>query len=119
MSERFNELLRSARKRSSIKCDIDIKHLFKLWDDQKGLCYYSGLPMKFSKYGDGRNMYSVSPDQLIADGGYTKTNVVLCCWAVNAGKNSFPINEYINLCRAVARHQDGLPLFDHDKEVVS
>lgn len=119
MKERFNELLRSARRRSSIKCNIDNKYLSDLWTKQGGRCYYSGLPMQFSKYGDGRSMYSVSLDQIVAGGGYIKGNVVLCCWAVNAGKNSFPIEEYVNLCRAVVRHQESQPSLVHDTIVAS
>jgi hypothetical protein len=59
--------------------------------------------MKLIPYGKGRSPYSVSLDQKKPSKGYTKNNVVLCCWAVNSGKSNLSIKEYINICKAVTK----------------
>jgi hypothetical protein len=104
MEQRFNELLRSARKRSKVTCDLTLDYLLDLWQKQDGRCFYSGIPMEFARWGCGRKAYSVSLDQKVASGGYTKDNVVLCCWAVNSGKNDLPLIEYIDICKKVTEH---------------
>lgn len=110
MKTRFQEMLRSARKRSSVKCDLTVEHLTELWYNQKGLCYYSGLEMKFVQWGKGRIPYSVSLDQIIPKKGYTKNNVVLCCWIVNMGKFELLYEEYLKVCLAVVNHQKDVSL---------
>lgn len=103
ISQRFNEMLRSIRYRSDI-CDIDLQYLLELWDKQQGKCFYSGLPMEFARWGQGRKEYSVSIDQKILGLGYTKENVVLCCWAANSGKGTLAVNSYIEFCKAVVKY---------------
>jgi hypothetical protein len=109
LKERFLELLRSARYRSSEPCDLDLEHITKLYEKQNGKCFYTGFPMEFRKYGSGRNMYSVSMDRIDSSKGYTKKNVVLCCFAANSGKNEYSITEYIKICRSVV---------DREKEIL-
>lgn len=98
---RFRELLRTSRYRSRDKSDLSVAFLNELWDKQAGLCFYSGLPMILKKFGTGRSPYSVSIDRKDSSIGYLKNNTVLCCWAVNAGKNNFSIEEYVKICSAV------------------
>ena len=105
-TERFTDIVRSCRYRSQkqcgIKCDLTVDFLKKLYEEQNGLCFYSKLPMVFRQYGNGRNAYSISIDKKDGKKGYTKKNVVLCCWAANAGKYNFTIDEYVKFCKSVA-----------------
>lgn len=107
-SVRLNELLRSARRRSSVPCDLTIEFLLELLDKQEGKCYYSGIQMEFVQWGNGRNNYSVSIDQVEPSKGYTKDNIVLCCWGVNQGKGNMSAGEYIRLCKCVAGINGGI-----------
>jgi len=100
----LRELLRTARHRSSVKSDLTVECIIKLLNDQHGRCFYSGIEMEFRSFGSGRSPYSVSIDQVIPGGGYTKDNVVLCCWIVNAGKSNLSIEEYLNICQSVASY---------------
>lgn len=100
MLQRFKEMVRAYKYRSD-NCDIDAQFLIELYNKQNGLCHYSKLPMAFTKYGTGRNPYSVTVDQIIPKAGYTKNNVVLCCMAVNSGKSWLSVKEYVDVCKAV------------------
>ena len=102
--ERLNELARSARYRSSVATNIDGTYLTGLYHSQDGRCYYSGMEMELSPWGKGRTAKSMSIDRVDSNGGYTKDNIVLCCWAVNAGKSNLSEDEYIGVCRAVVEH---------------
>jgi hypothetical protein len=101
IKSRFRELLRSARKRSSVPCDLTVEFLIELYGKQAGKCAYSGIPMVFERWGNGRKRYSISIDQIKPGCGYTKENVTLCCWVVNAGKSDLSLSEYINVCKCV------------------
>ena len=102
---RLSELLRQMRVRSSVKCDVTVDYLLDLWKSQDGKCFYSGLEMTLTPSGLGRSPYSLSIDQKVPKAGYTKGNIALCCWAINAGKQNFSIDTYIKICRAVAKRQ--------------
>jgi len=101
MKSRFLELLRSARHRSTIPCDLTVDYLMELYANQNGKCAYSGIPMTFEKWGSGRKRYSISIDQIVPGHGYTKNNVALCCWIVNAGKSDLSLEDYIKVCNNV------------------
>lgn len=58
--------------------DLDITHMFELWDKQGGLCYYSKIPMNFD-----RHEWSPSLERLDPEKGYTVSNVALCCAEFN------------------------------------
>jgi hypothetical protein len=62
-----------------------------MWDNQKGLCYYSNLPMQLNR---DDNRLSVSIDRLDNKEGYVDGNVVLCCSAVNIMKNDLSVKEF-------------------------
>jgi hypothetical protein len=98
--QRFKEMVRAYKHRSD-KCDIDAEFLVDLYNKQNGLCHYSKIPMTFTKYGTGRNPYSVTVDQVMPGAGYTKNNVVLCCMAVNSGKSWLSVKEYVDVCKKV------------------
>lgn len=104
--ERWAELLRSARKRSSKHCDLTVEYLEELYNKQEGKCAYSGIQMEFAKWGSGRKHYSVSLDQIVPGGGYTRDNVALVCWVVNSGKSNMSLNEYVAVCKSIACHCD-------------
>lgn len=109
LKERFNEMLRSVRKRNK-DYDIDLSFLEELWTKQEGLCYYSKIPMVISSWGtsptmSNRNPFSMSLDRVDSNKGYTKDNVVFCCWAVNAGKNNFSLVDYLFVCARVVDNQ--------------
>ena len=73
----LNYLLRGAKSRSKIKnreFDLTLSFLKDLWEDQKGLCFYTGEPINFTLgFKD-----SISLDRKDSLRGYTMDNTVLC-----------------------------------------
>lgn len=77
-------------------CNIDTKFLDKLYKDQKGLCYYSGIELSTKMKSD----WQASPERLRNDIGYTKENVRLVCLEFNiahAQWNREKLNQLITL----------------------
>lgn len=60
-------------------CNILFNDIIELWEKQKGLCYYSKLPMVTQKCSD----WQASLDRINDNAGYVKGNVVLCCLEFN------------------------------------
>jgi len=91
---------RSAKK--GIPFDLTQEHLRELWVRQGRKCYYSHVEM--TTKGRERDPYGVSLDRVYPDQGYTRGNVVLCCWAVNMAKGETTLEEFFHLCRQVAEN---------------
>lgn len=73
--------------------DYDAEYLHELYLKQNGLCYYTGIPMKL----DGQpHPERVSVDRLDCNVSYQKDNIVLCCFGINVGRQTVPVNEFIN-----------------------
>lgn len=66
--------------------DIDLNEIIKKYNEQKGLCYYSGLPLKFGSYLE--NNWKVSLERLDVFKGYTKDNICLICLEFQASDKS-------------------------------
>ena len=66
--------------------DIDLNELIKKYNEQNGLCYYSGLPLKFGSYLE--TDWKVSLERLDVFKGYTKDNICLICLEFNASDKS-------------------------------
>jgi hypothetical protein len=74
-----------------------------LWDEQAGLCHYTGLPMKLSR---DNTKSSVSIDRLDSNKGYVEGNVVLCRADVNIMKGNMSITEFKELVSILAERLD-------------
>lgn len=60
-------------------CNLQFNDIIELWEKQKGLCYYSKLPMVTQKCSD----WQASLERLDDNAGYVKGNTVLCCLEFN------------------------------------
>jgi hypothetical protein len=76
---------RSAKHRQ-ITCDLDADYLRSLWEQQRGLCYWLGIPMEPSI--ETRSPARPSVDRLVPARGYTRGNVVLSTQFANMGRNA-------------------------------
>ena len=89
----------SARKRGiPFSDELKFEHLVDLWNKQKGLCYYTGIPMSFNPED---KMYLVSVDRVDNKVGYEPGNIVLCCCAFNALKFSYSHEEVIRFVHKI------------------
>lgn len=86
----------NARKKE-IEHNLTQSFINKLWERQKGLCYYTGKPMDLD-ISDGRdNSNSISIDRVDSSRGYIIGNVVLCRWVVNRIKNNLSIEQLLEV----------------------
>lgn len=104
VDETFREMLSSIRTRSKKlgrECNVDLEHLHELWNNQQGLCNLSKLPMSSEI---GSKWKKVSPDRIDSNSGYVKGNVQLVLASVNMFKMSMNQDEFIALCKAIAKN---------------
>jgi hypothetical protein len=77
---------------------ITLDQLKAKWDQQQGICYYSGERMTFA----GGDDTLVSVDRIDSNLGYTNENTVLCCYQVNIMKNTTEKEKFVLWCKRVA-----------------
>ena len=85
---RILKLMDSMRNRYPNKAvikEITTEILEMLYENQKGKCYYTGIPMKLTS-NKTRDLFLMSIDRKDSSKGYTSDNVVLCCWGINVLK---------------------------------
>ena len=71
----------AARKRKiPFDDNMDYTVLLNLWNKQKGLCYYTNIPMQLT---NEIVPELVSIDRIDSLKGYTEDNIVLCCYIIN------------------------------------
>ena len=100
---RLSHVYAAARFRareSGMVFEISRKDMACLWEQQKGLCYYTGVPMSIQS--TGRKGTTLSIDRIDSSKGYTKDNAVFCCSVVNLMKSDIPLFEFKHWCRLVA-----------------
>lgn len=79
-----NYLIHESRRRHTDN-DIDIEFINELFDKQNGLCYWFKIPLLPTSI--NKHPQKPSLDRLDNKKGYTKDNVVLCCYSANIGRN--------------------------------
>lgn len=104
---KFGQLMNSAHKASGIrrKCmrdsksyspeaiarrcavEINTAFLIGLYNDQKGLCAHSGIPVRFGSHLE--TAWAMSLERLDTEVGYTRDNVCLICAEFNTCDQSF------------------------------
>ena len=70
--------------------DIDLPYLIDLYKKQNGVCSYTGIQMGF-RLGSFERL---SLDRIDSNKGYTKDNVVWCCWIANNMKQDMKVEEF-------------------------
>ena len=72
-------------KRKGVENTLTIDDITEMYNKQNGLCYWFKIPLIPSK----KNKHPQQPslDRLDRKKGYTKDNVVLCCYSANIGRN--------------------------------
>ena len=87
---------RSGAKKRGIGFSLTVEDVEKMWRDQGGRCFYSGVELSIA-----RGMNAASIDRVDSGGGYDVSNVVLCCSAVNLMKGRLGVEEFRGWCEAV------------------
>ena len=104
----FGRALNSSRKRAirrDLDFDISKDYILKLFQDQGGKCFYSGLNLNIVK-GDGdvfHDPLKMTLDCIDPALGYTKGNVVWCAFCVNAFKQKMSVDQMVSICNGIVK----------------
>jgi len=100
LEKRAVVFLQNARK-SSIKrkqiFDLVTQDIIAMWDDQDGMCVYSGRKMTL----EPNRLNTISIERIDSNEGYTKGNTILVCQAINRMKSDFLFEDFFQLCKDV------------------
>lgn len=106
----FKWFLKCAKnRRANRKVSITLEYLKKLWQDQKGICLYTGwelvLPDNYSgwKNRDNRSRRA-SLDRIDCSKGYIEGNVQYVSFMANIAKGDMTDDEMFKFCKAVAEN---------------
>lgn len=92
-------------KRCNENTDIDIKYLKKLWENQNGICPYTGvrmiLPESTNHHQFIHSLKKASLDRIDSSKGYVKGNVEFVCVFINLAKNSYPKEEVLGFLKEI------------------
>lgn len=99
--------LHQGAKKRNLTFVVTKQDLLDLWEQQKGLCYYSWYPMQYTFVGykngklNAKVKYQLSCDRLNNDLWYTLDNIVLCCTFVNKMKWNLSESEFYQVCKDI------------------
>jgi hypothetical protein len=88
---------KSAAKRKQ-EFALTIADVVKCWDDQLGICAYSGRKMTL----ESGKIETVSIERIDSAKGYTIENTILVCQAINRMKSDFSYEDFYHLCKDVS-----------------
>jgi len=104
--------LSRAKKNAEIRSlpfEITLSDMQRKWDEQKGLCFYSGLPLSFSKDGTMKDTnihlsLTASLDRLDSSIGYFPHNIAWTSKTINRVKMNLPHETFLKMCEIVFKH---------------
>jgi hypothetical protein len=79
-----NTLIHDSKNRK-IENTLTVNDINELYEKQNGLCFWFKIPLIPSN--KSKHPQQPSIDRLDRNKGYTKDNVVLCCYSANIGRN--------------------------------
>ncbi len=99
---------RGKRKRK-YGCDLTVEFLKELWDQQKGICSFTGwkfiLPQDSSYAWDEKNPANASLDRIDNSKGYMQGNVRFISVMANLARQTFTDEQVRNFCKAVVTNE--------------
>ena len=93
----LSRLQYGADKRN-IKVDITLDDLQEQWDEQDGLCAYTGIPLTVPR---GRKVGDASVDRIDSSLGYIRSNIQWVHKRINSMKNDMDEEEFLFMCKLV------------------
>ena len=100
---KLKNLCTKAKLRSNKEFDSEVnwEYLFDLWDQQSGLCAYSGLPLST----ETNHPHTVSLDRIDSNIGYLRGNLQLVSWSVNKMKQDLNEELFLDLCYRITTNK--------------
>ena len=97
----INTLVHDSKKRN-IEHTITKEEIEEIYNNQNGLCYWFGVPLTPSS----KHKYPLQPslDRLDRNKGYTKDNVVICCYTANIGRNENDLETWMEFLEVLKKN---------------
>jgi hypothetical protein len=95
--------LKHSAKTRGIEFAISIEYLWKLFEEQNGICALSGRTIDFQPSFTG----TASVDRIDSLVGYIEGNVWWLHKDVNLSKQGYSVEQFVSICRDVAARQSG------------
>lgn len=92
-------------KAHNIPFNITLEYLLDLWNEQKGTCALSGVPMTY-ELKTGRTPTNLSLDKIDREKGYIIGNVQLVCMACNQIKSDLSDETMYYFCKKIAEQYE-------------
>lgn len=97
---------RSRSKQKGYQTDLTTEYLKQLWENQNGICPYTGIKMEISRTSQDEDIKKTptkaSLDRIDPNIGYVQGNVEFVCYCINVAKNNFTkqqMLDFINLIK--------------------
>jgi len=98
-----------ARKNPRKHIGITLEYLRSMWEEQNGICPYSGLklilPDTTNGWETGESIYNASLDRINSNLGYIEGNVQFVARAINNAKGALSEKEFCEMLDAVAEYR--------------
>jgi len=96
--------------KKKLKVTIEREYLRQLWDEQRGYCFWTQIPMlTYSIF--KRHPQLVTVDRIDSEKGYDEDNVVLACAFANFGKSDTDVRTWMTFLQTLRRAMN--PFFDN------
>lgn len=95
---------RVCAKNRKIDFNITIEDLEIKWNEQKGICSYTGIELSLPKDTRDKN-YSASIDRIDSSKGYTKDNIHWVTKEINIMKMGLKEDIFLKMCELVYKHK--------------
>ena len=93
-----NTLIHDSKHRK-IENTLTVDDVNEMFEKQNGLCYWFKIPLIPST--QKKHPQQPSLDRLDRNKGYTKDNVVLCCYSANIGRNENDLNVWEDFLKII------------------
>lgn len=103
----FREFLRRARKTAASRgrtLDLTLDDIKAVWDNQNGLCPYTGWKLDLPKSTAKKQHNTASLDRIDSSLGYVKGNIQIVCVMANFAKSDFDESIMRQFCQAIRHH---------------
>lgn len=95
-----NTLIHDSKHRK-LKNTLTVDDINEMYTNQDGLCYWFKIPLIPSDH--KKHPQQPSLDRLDRNKGYTKDNVVLCCYSANIGRNENDLHTWMEFLKLLKR----------------
>ena len=94
--------VKNEAKRRGIEYSVTPKHLWEIYQQQRGLCALSGLPLHFGRVREVWG-FTASVDRIDSTRGYVVGNIQWVHKDVNIMKNSYTQKYFTSLCNLISK----------------